>query len=95
MFSRGKKKGTTRFTIKPAEAVREVLLAGDFNNWDPFWHRMQETDGEWVTDPDNDSDAPNPQGTFNSVARVESPRQPGSAGPRGAGDRPAEAVLVA
>jgi hypothetical protein len=27
---------------------RAVSVAGDFNNWDPFWHRMQETEpGEY------------------------------------------------
>ena len=39
MISKGRKRGTTRFSIDPGEGARKVFLAGDFNNWTP--KRMQ------------------------------------------------------
>lgn len=33
MFRKGTKKGTIRFSLKPAVAVRKVEVAGDFNDW--------------------------------------------------------------
>ncbi len=35
MFAKGTKKGTVRFSIKPAASVKEVHVAGDFNEWKP------------------------------------------------------------
>ncbi len=95
MVSPGSKKGTTRFAFEPAGAVKEALLAGDFNDWQPTRMRRQGSgafvlivplaagehqykfvvDGEWVTDPGNESYAANPYGAFNSVASVAAAAQ--------------------
>ena len=39
MLTKGKKKGTTRFTFKPSSSPKTVQLAGDFNNWKPIQMR--------------------------------------------------------
>ena len=36
MLTRGNKKGTSRFTLKPRNSPKIVQLAGDFNNWKPI-----------------------------------------------------------
>ena len=35
MFDKGNKKGTVRFSLKPASGAKQVMLAGDFNEWKP------------------------------------------------------------
>jgi 1,4-alpha-glucan branching enzyme len=35
MYTLGSKKGSVKFVIKPANHVKKVLLAGDFNGWKP------------------------------------------------------------
>ncbi len=35
MYKPGSKKGTVKFEIKPADHVKKVLVAGDFNGWKP------------------------------------------------------------
>lgn len=47
MFSKGKKKGTIRFAVKPETSVKKVMLAGTFTNWEPVTMRKQK-DGSYV-----------------------------------------------
>ena len=47
MITKGRKKGTYRFAVKPAEAVRKVQVAGNFSNWQPIRMRKQ-GDGGFV-----------------------------------------------
>ena len=35
MVTKGRKKGTYRFSVQPGGGVRSVLLAGEFNDWNP------------------------------------------------------------
>jgi 1,4-alpha-glucan branching enzyme len=39
MLSKGSKKGTIRFTIRPTGSPKNVQLAGDFNSWKPVQMR--------------------------------------------------------
>ena len=41
MFEKGKAKGTIRFSIQADVRVRRVLLAGDFDGWQPVAMRRQ------------------------------------------------------
>ena len=43
MFSKGRRKGTIRFTVKMD--AEKVQLAGDFNNWIPTTMRRQKDGG--------------------------------------------------
>ncbi len=49
MYSRAQKPSTVRFSFKPAKAVKTVLVAGDFNGWQPMSMKKQ-TDGSFVRD---------------------------------------------
>ena len=41
MLTKGNKKGTIRFTLKPSNSPKIVQLAGDFNNWKPIQMRRE------------------------------------------------------
>jgi 1,4-alpha-glucan branching enzyme len=41
MVSKGSKKGTMRFEFQPPGGARQVMLAGDFNGWQPRKMRKQ------------------------------------------------------
>ena len=41
MVSRGRRSGTTRFSIEPEEAAKGVFVAGDFTDWQPRRMRHQ------------------------------------------------------
>ena len=41
MVTKGRRKGTTRFSVKPGDGARKVCLAGDFNGWTPAAMRKQ------------------------------------------------------
>lgn len=41
MYGKGSKKGTVRFSIKPAAGVKSVALVGDFDSWNPVQMRKQ------------------------------------------------------
>lgn len=91
MIGKGSRKGTVRFSIRPAEGAEKARIAGDFNNWQPQPMRRNKkgefvavvpldtgtyeykylVDGQWVSDPDNNTFAANPYGTLNSVANIE------------------------
>ena len=47
MFEKGRRKGTTRFAVKPEGAARAVAVAGDFSAWKPLGMRRQK-DGVFV-----------------------------------------------
>jgi 1,4-alpha-glucan branching enzyme len=47
MFAKGMKKGTVRFSIKPENSAKKVLLVGDFNGWTPVDMKKQK-DGQFV-----------------------------------------------
>ncbi len=47
MFDKGTKKGTVRFTLKPAPPAKQVMLAGDFNEWKPVALKKQK-DGSFA-----------------------------------------------
>lgn len=47
MISKGRKKGSIRFSLTPPEAVESVAVAGDFNNWTPAKMRKQKS-GQFV-----------------------------------------------
>jgi 1,4-alpha-glucan branching enzyme len=91
MYQKGRKKGTTEFSVSPANGAAEVAVAGDFSSWQPLAMKKQKTgrftvaaalppgvyeyrflvDGKWLTDPDHSHRAPNPYGSFNSVAQIQ------------------------
>jgi len=48
MVTNGRRKGTTRFAVKPDNGARSVKLAGDFNGWRPATMRRR-GDGSYVT----------------------------------------------
>ena len=45
MYTKGRKKGTIRFAIDPGNGARSVLLAGDFNQWQPARMRRRKGGG--------------------------------------------------
>ncbi|MCD6304234.1 MAG: isoamylase early set domain-containing protein [Planctomycetes bacterium] len=47
MVTKGRKKGTVRFSIKPQQPARKAFVAGSFNNWTPARMRKQK-DGTFV-----------------------------------------------
>lgn len=47
MFSKGSKKGTVNFAVKPQGASKKVMLAGDFNRWQPVPMKKQ-SDGKFA-----------------------------------------------
>ncbi len=48
MYTKGRRKSTIRFSLKPPAHVKTVQLAGDFNNWVPA--RMRKLpDGTFVS----------------------------------------------
>ena len=49
MYTKGKRKGTIRFSIMPAAGAREVSLAGSFNDWKPAPMKKQK-DGRFALD---------------------------------------------
>ena len=49
MVEKGKKKGTVRFTQRPPAGSEKVLLAGDFNGWEPARMKKQQ-DGLFALD---------------------------------------------
>lgn len=91
MFAKGRKKGTTEFSVAPAAGAKQVCLVGDFTSWNPLVMKKQKSgrhsltvalqpgvyeyrfivDGQWLVDPDHNHWAPNPYGSFNSVAQVQ------------------------
>jgi len=51
MITRGRKKGTTRFILKPTNGVNKVCLAGDFTEWKPVRMRKQANGSYAITVP--------------------------------------------
>ncbi len=47
MIAKGQKKGTIKFSIKPASAAKQVALAGDFTEWKPSTMKKQK-DGSYA-----------------------------------------------
>lgn len=47
MFSKGQKKGTIKFAIRPSDGVKTVMLAGNFNDWTPAAMKKQK-DGSFA-----------------------------------------------
>ncbi len=47
MYGKGTKKGTTRFSIKPAAGAKAVSVVGDFSDWTPVEMRKQK-DGSFA-----------------------------------------------
>ena len=47
MITKGRKKGTIRFALKPSNGVKKVFLAGDFSDWAPVRMRKQK-DGRYA-----------------------------------------------
>ena len=47
MIAKGKKKGSIRFSIKPAAGARQVELAADFTGWKPTALKKQK-DGSFA-----------------------------------------------
>ncbi len=48
MVSKGRKKGTIRFAVRPPrKGIRDVAVAGDFNGWAPMPMRKQKN-GDYV-----------------------------------------------
>lgn len=47
MVGKGRKKGTTRFAIKPPQVAKRAQLAGEFTGWEPVTMRRQK-DGTFV-----------------------------------------------
>ncbi len=47
MISKGRRKGTVRFAVHPAEGARKVHLAGEFTGWQPRSMRRQKS-GQFV-----------------------------------------------
>ncbi|MCK4602701.1 MAG: isoamylase early set domain-containing protein [Phycisphaerae bacterium] len=47
MFTKGRKKGTVRFSIRAIDGVKKASLVGDFNDWRPTAMRKQK-DGSFV-----------------------------------------------
>ena len=45
MILKGRKKGTVRFSIRPAQDARQAYLAGEFSEWNPI--RMRKRAGEF------------------------------------------------
>jgi len=41
MYSKGRRKGTIRFSVKPQGSPQEVAVAGDFSHWRPLAMRRQ------------------------------------------------------
>lgn len=41
MISKGQKKGTLKFSMKPANGAKEVAVAGDFTGWKPVQMKKQ------------------------------------------------------
>ncbi len=41
MIAKGQKKGTLKFSIRPANGAKEVALAGDFTDWKPTSMKKQ------------------------------------------------------
>ena len=41
MITKGKTKGSIKFSIRPAAGVKQVQLAGDFNAWKPAGMKKQ------------------------------------------------------
>lgn len=49
MFTKGRNKGTYKFTLNPCNGAQKVCLAGDFNNWEPVKMRKQKNGGYGLT----------------------------------------------
>ena len=47
MISKGRKKGTVRFSLKPRTKAKSVAVAGDFTGWKPQAMKKQKS-GEFV-----------------------------------------------
>jgi 1,4-alpha-glucan branching enzyme len=47
MYQKGRKKGTVRFSLTPADGVEQAWLAGDFSGWQPVRMRRNKN-GEFV-----------------------------------------------
>ena len=47
MFDKRTKKGTVRFSLKPAAGDKQVMIAGDFNEWKPATLKKQK-DGSFA-----------------------------------------------
>lgn len=47
MFAKGQKKGTIKFSLKPGQGVRTVMLAGTFNQWEAVAMKKQK-DGSFA-----------------------------------------------
>ena len=51
MVSKGQKKGTTKFTVKPGDAAKSVAVAGEFTDWKPVEMKKQKNGSYTVTLP--------------------------------------------
>ena len=51
MITKGRRKGTTRFALKPSNGVKKAFLAGDFTDWAPVRMRKQKDGGYAITIP--------------------------------------------
>ena len=49
MYQKGTRKGTVKFGIKPTVSAQQVLLAGDFNTWQPMEMKKLK-DGRFVAE---------------------------------------------
>jgi len=47
MFTKGPRKGTTRFSVRPPDGAKKAELAGDFSKWKPVPMRKQKN-GNYV-----------------------------------------------
>lgn len=47
MIDKGSKKGSTKFSVKPASGAKQVGVAGDFTDWKPSAMRKQK-DGSFA-----------------------------------------------
>lgn len=86
MISQGKKKGTIRFAVKPETSVKQVMVAGTFNNWQPETMRKQKNgyyvknidlpegkhEYKFVTDGQWINDPDNPEAVYNEHGSLNS-----------------------
>lgn len=49
MLSKGQKKGTIKFALKPAGTPKQVSVAGDFSDWKPVAMKKQKDGSYSVT----------------------------------------------
>jgi len=86
MVSKGRKKGTMRFTVYPPNGAKQVLLAGDFNQWKSQAMRKQKNGAfvatvamkrgcyeyKYIVDGQWMSDGENPDAAVNCYGTINS-----------------------